>query len=214
LAGLAGSCATIGALSARAEDGLDAGGLTFRDFAKADNGASFNRDDSMKPAGPEPGPAHILGIDSDSGFARIQFDSIKIEVCLPLGWHASEDSERAVGYSADRSYRVIVWRVDFAYEGVQDAEQYASSKRGAIQARRPGVQARVRKLPDGTFLVIYENVPPSQGDSGKRTVFDLVFSKPGEPKQGVLVTLGVPAADMDRGLKLLALLKLKLIIQW
>ena len=205
---------TIGTVAARAENGLDAGGLTFRDFAKADNGASFNRDDSMKPGGPEPGPAHILGIDNEGGFARIQFDSIKIEVSLPLGWRASEDPERGIGYSADRSYRVILWRVDFAYEGVQDAEQYASSKRGAIQSRRPGVKAQVRKLPGGIFLVVYESVPPSQGDSGMRTVFDLVFSKPGEPKQGVLLTLGVPAVDMDRGLKLLALLMLKLNIQW
>jgi hypothetical protein len=30
-------------------------------------------------------------------------------------------------------------------------------------------------------------------------VFDLVASKPGDAKEGVLLTLGVPASDADRG---------------
>jgi hypothetical protein len=45
-------------------------------------------------------------------------------------------------------------------------------------------------------------------------VFDLVMSKPGNPKEGVLMTLGVPASDSERGLKLLALLKSRLMIDW
>ena len=43
-------------------------------------------------------------------------------MALPLGWQATEDWERGVAYSSDKRYRVIVWRVDFAYEGVKDAE--------------------------------------------------------------------------------------------
>jgi hypothetical protein len=196
--------------------GLNTGGLTFRDFAKADNGASFNRGDSMPPAGsPNPTNARIVSIDKENGLARIQFSSLKVELSLPLGWQATEDSERGVAFSADRAYRVIVWRLDFAFEGVQDAEQYTSAKIGAIQSRRRGVQAKTRKLDDSTYLVIYEGVPPnSSGDSSSRTVFDLIMTKPGEPKQGVLLTLGVPASDADRGQKLLALLKEKLSIIW
>ena len=38
-------------------------------------------------------------------------------------------------------------------------------------------------------------------------MFDLVVPQPGQPKQGVLMTLGVPAADAERGLRLMALLK-------
>ena len=45
-------------------------------------------------------------------------------------------------------------------------------------------------------------------------VFDLVMSKPGNPKEGVLMTLGLPASEAPRGLKLLALLKSKLRIDW
>jgi len=185
-----------------------------RDFSKADNGASFNRGDSMLPGGPDPAAPHVLSVDRENGFARIRFDGVKVGVCLPLGWQAMEDPERGVGFSADRQYRLIVWRLDFAFEGVRDAEQYAASKAGAIQARRPGVKAQARKLPDGTFLIVYENVPPSQGDNGKRTVFDVVQPKPGDPKLGVLLTLGVPGGDGERGLKLLALLKLKLEVDW
>ena len=156
----------------------------------------------------------MLQIDNANGLARIRFDTIRAEVSLPLGWQATEDWERGVAYSGDKRYRLILWRVDFDFEGVSDAEHYAATKGGTIKARRPGVQAQARKLGDGSFLIVYENAPPSQGDAERRVVFDLVMSKPGNPKEGVLLTLGVPASDADRGLRLMALLKSKLRIDW
>lgn len=200
--------------SARAEDGLDAGGLTFKDFGTADNGASFNRTDPMLPGGPEPASAKLVSIDTDNGLARVYFQSVKVEASLPLGWQATEDSERGIGFSSDRKIRVLIWRVDFTFEGVRDADHYAATKMGAIKSRTPGLRTEARKLVDGTFLIVYENAPPSRGDSGLRTVFDLVISKPGNPKEGVLMTLGLPVADTERGLKLMALMKSKLAIYW
>ncbi len=195
---------------------LDPGGLTFKDFGVADKGASFFRTDpTLDPnAVTNARPAKVLEVDSDKGIARVRFDSVKIEMGLPLGWQAMEDWERGVGFSGDRRYRVIVWRVDFAFEGVRDAEHYAATKSGAIKARRPGIRAQARKLGDGTFLVVYENVPPGHGDSERRTVFDLVVGNPGDAKKGVLMTVGVPASDAERGLSLVALLKSKLKIEW
>ena len=199
---------------ALADDKLDAGGLTLRDFAAADNGASFYRGDPMMAGGPNPVSSKVLGIEGEKGLARIRYESIKIDIALPLGWQATEDWERGVGYSSDKRYRLIVWRVDFAFEGVKDAEHYAATKSGSIQARRPTVKAEARKLGDGTFLVVYENVPKAQGDAEQRIVFDLVIPNPGNRKEGVLVTLGVPASDAVRGLKLMALLKQNLRITW
>ncbi len=198
-------------VGARAQAGLDPGGMTFRDFAVADNGSSFNRVDPMIGSGAQPTQSKVLAIDTAGGFARIRFDSIRIEVAMPLGWQAIEDWERGIGFSADKRYRLIVWRVDFAFEGAQDAEHYAAMKMGAIRARKPGVQAEARKLGDGTFLVVYQNVP-TEGEP--RTVFDLVVARPGKPKEGALMTLGVPASDSDRGFKLMALLKQKLRVDW
>jgi hypothetical protein len=203
-----------GAFPALGDDGLDAGGLTFRDFGTPDNGASFNRTDPMLPGGPDPRRRGIVGVDNANGLVRVFFQSVKVEISLPQGWQANEDGDRGVGFSPNRKSRVLVWRVDFAYEGVRDAEHYAATKTGSIKARRPGVQAQARKLADGAFLIVYENVPPSRGDSGQRTVFDVVIPKPGNPKEGVLMTLGVVAADTDRGLRLLALLKSKIVITW
>jgi len=196
---------------ARAEGDLDAGGLTFRDFATLDHGSSFSKLDPMIGSGANPTQARVLAIDNEGGFARIRFDSIKIEVAMPLGWQANEDWERGVGFSADKRYRMIVWRVDFTFEGVNDAEHYAATKAGAIQARKPGSRAQARKLADGSFVVVYQNVP---SEGGPRAVVDLVVPRPGMPKEGVLVTLGVPAADADRGLRLMALLKQKLHVDW
>ena len=97
---------------------------------------------------------------------------------------------------------------------MRDAEHYAATKAGAIKARRPSITAQARKLADDTFLVAYENVPPGREDSEKRAVFDLVIAKPGDPKSGVLMTLGAPASEGERALKLLALLKSSLRIDW
>ena len=202
-------------LPALADSSLDAGGLSFRDFGVADHGASFNRIDSTFGVnGANPAPSRVIAIDNDNGLARIRFETIRVEVSLPLGWQATEDWERGVGYSSDKRYRLLVWRVDFAFEGVQDAEHYAATKTGTIKARRPGIQAQARKLSDGTFLIAYENAPPGQGDSERRVVFDLVMSKPGNPKEGMLMTLGLPASEASRGLNFLALLKSRLRIDW
>jgi len=106
------------ALPALADSSLDAGGLTFRDFGVADHGASFNRIDSTFGVnGANPAPSRVVAIDNDNGLARIRFETIRVEVSLPLGWQATEDWERGVGYSSDKRYRLLVWRVDFAFEG-------------------------------------------------------------------------------------------------
>ncbi len=211
---LAGLGALLVGFPAQAAD-LDAGGLTFRDFAVNDNGASFNRGvDPIIAGGPNQVSSRVAAVDSAQGLARVQFGSIRVEMALPLGWQATEDWERGVAYSGDKRYRLIIWRVDFAFEGVKDAEHYAATKSGSITARRPTVQAQARKLGDGTFLIVYENVPKGQGDGEIRTVFDLVVQNPGNPKEGILVTLGVPASDAVRGLKFLALLKRNMRINW
>jgi hypothetical protein len=209
----AGLAACLLARPAAADD-LDAGGLSFRDFSANDNGASFNRGDPMIAGGPNPVSSKVLAIENGQGLARIQFSSIRVELAVPLGWQANEDWERGVAYSSDKRYRLIVWRVDFAFEGVKDAEHYAATKTGSIQSRRPAVKAQGRKLGDGTFLIVYENVAKAQGDGEGRTVFDLLKQNPNNPKEGVLLTLGVPASDTSRGLRLLALIKQSMRISW
>ena len=194
---------------AMANQPLSTGGLTFKDFGTADNGASYTRGDQSIGGDSTQSQklAKIVGIDREAGAVRVRFDPIRIEMLLPMGWQATEDWERGVAYSLDRRYRVVVWRVDFAFEGVKDAEHYAATKAGSIKARRPGVQTQARKLPDGTLVVVYENVPKGANDSGPRTVLDLVMPDPKNPKLGILVTVGVPSSDTARGVGLLALLK-------
>lgn len=203
----------LSASGARAAD-LDAGGLTFRDFGTNDNGASFQRGDPMIAGGPNVQPSRILGIDSAAGLARIAFGAMKVDVAIPLGWQATEDWERAAAWSPDKRYRIFVWRVDFPFEGVKDAEHYAATKSGSMQSHKPGVKAQARRLGDGTYLIVYENVPKGPGDGENRVVFDLIVPRPGQPKEGVLLTLGVPASDAARGMKLLALLYKNMRITW
>jgi len=90
------------AAPALGQDRLDPGGLTFRDFSSNDNGASFSRGDPMIAGGPNQVSSRIAAIESDKGLARIQFSSIRVELALPLGWQATEDWERGVGYSSDK----------------------------------------------------------------------------------------------------------------
>ena len=207
--------APMAPLHAQPANRLDPGGLTFRDFGVPDNGASYTRGEQSIGGGTTQKFTRVLGIDPASQAVRLRFDSVKVELQLPMGWQASEDGERGVAYTIDKRIRLIVWRVDFAYEGVRDAEHYAATKAGSMKARRPGVQAQARKLPDGRFLVVYENVPRGASDSsGPRTVFDLVVPDPRNTKVGVLVTLGVPASEAGRGLQLLALITQGMRIDW
>ncbi len=203
----------VPATAVRAQE-LDAGGLTFRDFSINDNGASFNRGDPMIAGGPNQVSSKIVAVDNAGGFARVQFGSIRVELAIPLGWQATEDWERGVAYSGDKRFRLILWRVDFAFEGVRDVEHYAATKSGSIQARRPTVKAQARKLGGGAYLIVYENVPKAQGDGESRVVFDLIRANPGNPKEGILLTLGVPTSDAAKGMKLLALLNRSMKITW
>ena len=213
---IAGLAAALVPGWAAAQDKLEPGGLTFRDFSTNDNGASFGRAerDPMISGGPNQVSATIASVEADKGLARIRFGSIRVELAVPLGWQATEDWERGVAYSSDKRYRAIVWRVDFPFEGVKDAEHYAATKVGAIQSRKPNVRAQARKLGDGIFLVVYENVAKAPGDREPRVVFDLVIQNPTNLKDGILLTLGVPASEAERGLKLMALMKQNLRVIW
>lgn len=199
---------------ALAADRLETGGLTFRDFGTPDNGSSFTRGEQSVGGGTTQSFTRVLGVDQAQQAVRLRFDSVKVELLLPMGWQASEDQERGVAYTLDKRIRLIVWRVDFAYEGVKDAEHYAATKAGSMKAKRPGIQAQARKLSDGSFVIVYENVPKGSSDSGPRTVFDLVIPNPGNPKVGILVTLGMPANEAGRGLQLLALITQNMRITW
>lgn len=207
--------AFVAPLHAQTTNRLDPGGLTFRDFGTPDNGSSYTRGEQSIGGGTTQKFTRVLGIDPTTQAVRLRFESIKIELLLPMGWQASEDGERGVAYTTDKRIRLIVWRVDFTYEGVKDAEHYAATKAGSMKARRPGVEAQARKLRDGSLLVVYENVPKGPSDSsGPRTVFDLVLPDPKNPKVGVLVTLGMPTAEAGRGLQLLALITQNMRVDW
>src|SRR5476649_140258 len=91
---LAAAVAACWASTAMAQSTLDPGGLTFKDFAVADHGASFNRNDSIPVSGA--GSARLIGVDDASGKARIGFNSIKVEASVPMGWQAGDDGERGV----------------------------------------------------------------------------------------------------------------------
>ncbi len=211
VAALVTGLAPFGALAA---DKLDPGGLTFRDFGTPDNGSSYTRGEQSIGGGTSQSFTKVLGIDQAQQAVRLRFDSVKVELLLPMGWQANEDGERGVAYTLDKRIRLIVWRVDFAHEGVKDAEHYAATKAGSIKARRPGVQAQARKLSDRSFVIVYENVPKGPNDSGPRSVFDLLIPDPRNPKVGLLLTLGMPANEAGRGLQLLALISQNMRIDW
>src|SRR5689334_9115701 len=84
---LAGMMAGLAPAAAVAQDKLDAGGLTFRDFSTNDNGASFSRSerDPIISGGPNQLSAKVASVEADKGLARIQFGSIRVEIAVPLG---------------------------------------------------------------------------------------------------------------------------------
>ena len=175
-----GLAACLVAAPALADDKLDPGGLTFRDFATNDNGASFSRGDPMIARRSQPGVvARSCSVDGANGLARIQFRCIRVELALPLGWQATEDWERGVAFSSDKRYRRPRLAGRFRLRGRQGRRALRRDQEPApIQARRPAVQAQARKLGDGTFLIVYDNVPSARRRRAEGGV------RPGDPEAG------------------------------
>jgi len=201
-----------------ANDRLEAGSATFRDFALAstanslvDDSNPINRDWTSNTAETL---AEVVSVDAAQGLARVRFKSVECELAIPLGWHAIEDRERAAIFTPDRSARLILWRVDLAFEGAADVEKYVTAKQAALRTRIPQLAAQVRRLAEGEFLAVYTNVPARRGDSEPRVIFDLVTPNPTNKLRALLMTLGVPASRADRYLPLLALLSRERKVSW
>jgi hypothetical protein len=204
--------------AALANDRLDPGRATFRDFALSNDANSLidlrnvvNREWTENSAQTL---LDVLSVDSAAGFARVKLKSVDCEMAVPLGWHGMEDHERGAIFTPDRSVRIIVWRVDLKYEGVDDLEKYVVAKQGALRARSPSIQARVRKLADGEFLSMYANVPARRNDREPRAIFDLLTPNRANPARAMLMTVGVPGSQADRYLPLVALLSRERKIAW
>ena len=151
-------------LSARASDKLDAGGLTFRDFATLDNGASFARGDPMIAGGPNQVSSKVVGHRQRQGLRPrpLRADPGRRWRCRSAGRPPRTGS----GASATAATSAIA-----SSSGGSTSTSRASrtpstmprTKVGSIQARRPGVKAQARKLGDGTYLVVFENVTEGTG---------------------------------------------------
>jgi hypothetical protein len=204
--------------SAAANDRLDAGRATFRDYALSNDANSLiDLRNVVNREWTENGTQtllDVLSVDGAGGFARVRMKSVDCEMAVPLGWHGMEDNERGALFTPDRSVRVIVWRVDLKYEGVDDLEKYVVAKQGALRARSPGIEARVRKLADGEYLSMYVNVPARRNDREPRTVFDLLTPNRSNPARAMLMTVGVPGSQANRYLPLVALLSRERKVAW
>lgn len=203
---------------ARANDRLDPGRATFRDYAlSTDANTLIDLRNVVNREWTENGTQSLLdvvSVEAAAGFARVRLKSVDCEMAVPLGWHGMEDNERGALFTPDRSVRVIVWRVDLKYEGVDDLEKYVVAKQGALRARSPGIQARMRKLADGEYLSMYGNVPPRRNDREPRAIYDLLTPNRANPARAMLMTVGVPASQADRFLPLVALLSRERKVAW
>lgn len=197
---------------------LDPGDSTFKNYALSETASSLhdveNAVNRQWTNATAESLTELLTAVPKEGYARIKSKAVDIELSVPLGWHAIEDNERLAIFNPDRTVRVIVWRVDLEFEGVPDLEKYLVGKTAALRVRYPKVQATSRALPNGSFLGVFNDVPPRAGDKEPRAIFDLLTPNPQNPKRALLMTFGVPASQTDRYLPLLALLERNRKIKW
>ena len=198
--------------------GLDPGDSTFKLFARSTDAKSLqdtadriNREWTNATAETL---VDLLSISAAEGYGLIRSKAVSIDQKVPLGWHAIEDNERLAIFNPDRSVRIIVWRVDLAYEGVPDLEKYMEIKAGGLRSRFPAIQASSRTLPDGQVLGVFNNVPARKGDREPRAILDLITPNPQNPKRAVLMTFGTPMSKAQEFLPLLALMASGREITW
>lgn len=207
-----------GAASAQKGGQLDPGDSTFKNYALSETAGSLhdaeNAVNRQWTNATAESLTELLTSVPKEGFARIRSKAVDVEMSVPLGWHAIEDNERLAIFNPDRTVRIIVWRVDLEFEGVPDLEKYLVGKAAALRVRYPKVQATSRALPNGSFLGVFNDVPPRAGDKEPRAIFDLLTPNPQNPKRALLMTFGTPASQTDRYLPLLALLERSQKIKW
>jgi hypothetical protein len=211
------ACASVASAGAQSP-GLDPGDSTFKLFALSANARSLqDTDDRVNREWTNTSAetlTELLSAVPAEGYGLIRSKAISVDLKVPLGWHAIEDSERLAIFNPDRTVRIIVWRVDLDYEGVANAENFMAGKSAALRARFPSIQASSRTLSDGQVLGVFHNVPARKGDREARAILDLMTPNPQNPKRALLMTFGTPMSRAQEFLPLLALMARNVSVTW
>ncbi len=192
--------------------------VTFRTFALSESTRSLiddtERTNRELTGQTGDGLVELVTSKPAEGLARIRSRALRFEISVPLGWHVVEDSERLAMFNPSRSVRLICWRVDLAFEGVEDVDKFFVAKGAALRTRYPGIRASSETLADGDRIGLFENVPARKGDKETRVVVDVLTPGKSNVKVAFLMTFGAPASEAEKYLPLLGLIRQSREIKW
>lgn len=141
------------------------------------------------------------------GYALVASPATKRLLAVPLGWRGFDDGRKTRLFPPEGDIGLVVSIVSL--DGVQGwddvREQFWQQVRQAAAERKrqsPRYEARLIRLPDGTFGVRETSIPESGGPYSSLLLF---LRYPGEPNLGLRVNLFAPVEEFERYLGLVGL---------
>ena len=145
----------------------------------------------------------------ENGHVYALAPSAKLLLPVPFGWRGFDDGKRARLFTPAGNIGVVINAMPL--EGIdtwdETREQVWKFARQTAEARAkkdPRYQARLIRLPDGTFGMRETNI--YDGEDDPFSSITLFRQHPGDPRTAVRVNLFSPIADFDRHLGLVAAL--------
>lgn len=179
-------------------------------FALAKDAASLAMDSAENKGLVEKGFGFPLTVRRvESGHAYALAPSSKLLLPVPFGWRGFDDGKRARLFTPAGNIGIVVNAMplegtDTWDETREQVWKFARQTADARAKKDPRYQARLIRLPDGTFGMRESNI--YEGEDDPFSSVTLFRQHPGDPRTAVRVNLFSPVADFERHLGLVAAL--------
>lgn len=177
-------------------------------FALAKDGSSLNVGSAENKGLVEKGfgfPLTVRRVEEGHVYALVP--SAKLLVPVPFGWRGFDDGKRARVFTPAGNIGIVVnaMPLDGADSWDETREQVWKFARQTAEARAkkdPRYQARLIRLPDGTFGMREANIYEGEDDPYSSII--LFRQHPGDPRTAVRVNLFSPVGEFERHVGLVA----------
>jgi hypothetical protein len=184
-------------------------GGDYASFALAKDGASFAPDSPENKGLLDKGFGFPVSVRQVmEGYVKVLAPSSRLLVPVPFGWRGFDDGKRTRLFTPTGNIGIVLNSMPMeGFESWDETrEQVWKLARQTAEARAkkdPRYQARLIRLPDGTFGMRETSIYEEEGDPYSSVI--LFRQHPTDPGTAIRMNLFAPVGDFDRYLSLAAL---------
>lgn len=184
-------------------------GGDYASFALAKDSASFAQDSPENKGLLDKGFGFPVSVRQVmAGHVKVLAPSSRLLVPVPFGWRGFDDGKRTRLFTPSGNIGIVLnaMPMDGFESWDETREQVWKHARQTADARAkkdPRYQARLIRLPDGTFGMRETSIYEEEGDPYSSVI--LFRQHPNDPRTAIRMNLFAPIGDFDRYLALAAL---------